>query len=59
ADKEKLTEVKDVDGTDTSGTKEEQIFKDANLSSRVMKAVKTTRKGKKQDKSEAILPVRI
>ncbi|MCD9641945.1 hypothetical protein HAX54_028432, partial [Datura stramonium] len=43
--------------TTTLDSKEEQIFKDADLSPRAVKALKSSRKGKKQGKGEAEQPV--
>ncbi|KAH0679279.1 hypothetical protein KY284_020364 [Solanum tuberosum] len=42
-----------------SNSKEEQIFKDADLSPRVMKVVKAAKKGKKQCNGESAQPGRI
>ncbi|MCD7457528.1 hypothetical protein HAX54_035340 [Datura stramonium] len=53
------TEEKSADNLSSSECNEEQIFKDVDLSPRIVKVVKSARKGKKQGSGEAAKPVRV
>ncbi|MCD7454373.1 hypothetical protein HAX54_024542 [Datura stramonium] len=59
AEAEDSTEVKVVDTTTTLDSMEEKIFKDADISPRAVKAIKSSRKRKKQGNEEAAQLVRV
>lgn len=56
---EELANIKGVDGTIISESNEEQIYMDADLSPRVIKAIKSARNGKKQGDGESAKPLRV